>query len=288
MQLKLSTFNPGLVLAAPFVLLVVAAIISWPWRVLGLPGAVVNLSPVSVALLALTVFGGAWAMKHRLPAGLLTWPAAGLGALLLLSVDFSARTLAPEAALVVPLGYLITFVFVFFISLALAKYRVSYAVGFACLFLMSQTIQVRIFELDASNEIPWRSALTGASAIRASVETGVLLWLTYRLVVKKEASKTLTALAMVGLVVAHGPLWAWEQSVGAGSFFGTYGAGIALWTLSSGLQLAVVTVTARLRQAWSREPALGPEAPAPPRVGASSQAAQPRKKQPTPRGRRRR
>lgn len=286
MQEKPANSRAGLVLAAPFVLLVAAAIISWPWRVLEFPGTVVHLSPISVALLALTVFGGAWAMKHRLPAGLITWPAAGLGALLLLSVDISARTLAPEA--IVPLGYLIIFVFVFFIGLALAKYRVSYAVGFTCLFLMSQTTQVRVFELDASNGIPWKSALTGASAIRALVETGVLLWLTYRLVVKEGASKTLTALAMVGLVVANGPLWAWEKSVGASSFWGTYGVGIALWTLSSGLQLAMVTVTARLRQAWSREPPLGPEAAAPRRRGASSQAAQPRKKQPTPRSRRRR
>jgi hypothetical protein len=268
------------------VLLVAAAIISWPWRVLELPGTVVHLSPISVALLTLTVFGGAWAMKQRLPAGLLTWPAAGLGALLLLSVDVSARTLAPEA--IVPLGYFIIFVFVVFISLALAKYRVSYAVGFACLFLMSQATQVTVFELDTANEAPWRAALTGVSVVRALVETGLLLWLTYRLVVKEGPSKTLTALAMVGLVVAHGPLIAWEQSIGAGSFWGRYGAGIALWTLSSGLQLAMVTVTARLRQAWSREPALGPQAAAPPQIGLSSQATQPQKRQRTARGRRRR
>ena len=288
MQRKLPTFSPGLVLAAPFILLMAAAIISWPWRVFGLPGTIVHLSPISVVLLTLTVFGGAWAMKHRLPAGLLTWPAAGLGALLFLSVDFSSRSLAPEAALVVPFGYFIMFVFVFFICLALAKHRVSYAIGFACLFIMSQTVQVRVFELDASSDVPWRSALTSVSAVRMLVGTSVLLWLTHRLVVKTEHSKTLTALAMVGLVLAHGPLWVWEQSVGTGPFFRTYGAGIAQWILFSGLQLAVVTVTARLRHAWSQEPSLGPAAPAPPLLKARSQAPPPRRRHPTPRSRRRR
>ena len=255
MQEKPATAKAGLILAAPFLLLLAAAIISWPWRALNLPGTVGTASPVSVALLVLVLFGGVWAMKLRLPPRLFTWPPAGLGAIIFLTVGFGTQTLEPEASPALVVGYAIVFGFVWIVSVALAKYGVSYAVGFACLFLMAQGMQLQVFE-DAAADLPWRSALTAASAIRTAVETGVLVWLAHRLAVRPDTSPGWAAVAMVGLVIAHGPLSAWEQLLGTEVGLTTSRfVGVSLvWLLFSSLLLGVVTVTARLRRGWSQEP----------------------------------
>ena len=255
MEEKPAVSRASLAMAAPFALLVVAAIVSWPWRALDLPGTIGNASPISVVLLVLTFLGGVWAMKLRLPPRLFTWPPAGLGAVIFLTVGFGSQTLEPEASPALVLGYAIVFAFVWIISLSLAKYGISYAVGFACLFLMTQGIQVQVFE-DAPVPLAGASALTAASAIRVGAETGILVWLAYRLALKADASPSQAALAMVGLLVAHAPLSAWEQLVGSegGLTASRFLASTFLWILFSGPLLAVVAVSARLRRSWSQEP----------------------------------
>ena len=249
-------YRAGPTFAAPFALLVAASIISWPWRALDLPGTIGNASPISLALLALTVLGGVWAMKARLPPRLFTWPPAGLGAVVFLSIGFGTQALEPEASPALVLGYAIVFAFVWVISLSLAKYGVSYAVGFACLFLMTQGIQVQVFE-DAPVRLAGATALTAVSAIRVAVETGILVWLAYRLAVREDASPGHAALAMVGLLVVHAPVSAWEQLAGSegGLTASRFFASAFLWLLFSGPLLAVVAVSARLWRSRGQEPA---------------------------------
>jgi hypothetical protein len=242
-------------LAIPILLLLAGGLVSWPWRVLQLPGTIGDLSPIALGLLMVTAYGGARSMARRLPMKMITWPPAGLAAVFFLMVGFGASALEPAAAPVVLVGYTAVFVFVVVVSMALAKHGTSYAVAFACLFLMSQAIQFPVFELDSPDASRWAPLLTTASATRAIVEMIVLIWLAQRLVLTAEVSPPRVALAMVGLVLVHGLLVAWEQPLRSGADLtgASYAGGVALWTLSTGLQLGIVTVMSRLFRGWGEQ-----------------------------------
>ena len=87
--------SPGLVMALPYLLLVAAFLISWPWRALELPGLIGNLAPLAVVLLVLVVLGGIYATWRRLPQGLFTWLPVGLGAISWLATGVVARNADP-------------------------------------------------------------------------------------------------------------------------------------------------------------------------------------------------
>ena len=246
--------NPGLTLAAPFLLVLSDSLIAWPWRALELPGSLGNLPPITVALLVVTVYGGARAMTRRLPLRLLTWPPVGLTALFSLMVGFGVGVLNPEAAVAVGLGYFAVFGFVLLVSVAVAGHGVRYAVAFMCFFLMAQALHVPVFEVEAPLDLSGASLLTAASAARAVLEAGAMATLAYYLILRPDLPSTRVVLAMVVLVLGHGPLSAWEQPLlASGELSGaSYGSRIVDWVLFSGIQLGMAIVASRLRVGWGQ------------------------------------
>jgi hypothetical protein len=99
--------------------------------------------------------------------------------------------------------------------------------------------------------------LTFVAALRAVLEIGVLLVLINRLFLDSARSTTWTSLALIALVLAHGPLTAWEQPLlsGEGLNFGTYLANTLGWLLLAGFSMSAVTVFSRLRRSWFVESA---------------------------------
>lgn len=284
-----------LTLAAPFLLLLIASYISWPWRALEWPGTIGNLSPPSVVLMMATVYGAVLTMRGRLPLRLITWPPAGLGAVFFLTVGFGLGNLGSATIPAAPIGYVVIFGFVLLISIALAQHSTAYAVAFVCMFLMTQAVQIPIFEASEAVTTSWASALTATSAARAAVEVGVLIWLVRRLVLGPESSQNRWAIALVGLVLVHGLLAGWELPVRLRSEISVpaYGAEVTSWMFFVGLQLGVVTVVARLRRGWNQPPVPQPaRAVSRPRraVEQGDEPAPQRKPpgRPTPRSRRRR
>ena len=78
-------------LAAPFLLLLASSLAAWPWRSLGLPGAVGTMTPPGILLLALAVAAAMLALRRGLPLGMITWLPAGQGAIVLLTTGFRRR-----------------------------------------------------------------------------------------------------------------------------------------------------------------------------------------------------
>lgn len=261
----------GLRLAAPFVALLAASLVAWPWFALGLPGAVGGLPPPSVALLVLVVLAGARAMAKRLPLGLLTWPPAGLSALFFLMGGYASGSLDPEAAPLLIVGYLIVLLFALIVAMALVRHGLFYSVSFLVLFLMATfAIPVTIFEAERTVSIPHPTLLTTASVVRALLEVAATLWLAARLVFRAGVG-TSTATGMVALAVAHGPLVAWEISLRAGASLTLtgYATDAGQWALATLVQVGIVLVLSRLRRGWGeaaevfQEPPRISEAPAP-------------------------
>lgn len=255
MQLIPPNAKVAVIFAAPYALLLMASISSWPWTVFNLPGAIGHTSPFAMTFLFLTVAGGIWAMKRRLPPRYFTWPPAALGATIFLTIGFATQTLDPEASLALILGYAIVFGFVWIVSLNLAKHGVSYAIGFTCLFLITQGMQIQTFDHSPVSD-SWKPILTLLSVLRATGETTAIVWFAYRLVIKANTSPSLAAWGMVGLVVLHGPLSTWEQLLRIDSNITVNGfmAASQVWLLFCGPLLAIVAVSARLRRGWTQEP----------------------------------
>jgi hypothetical protein len=295
MDEQASQSRKSLILAAPFLLMLGASLLSWFWRALELPGVVGNLAPPSLLLMALVIYGGVRAMGMRLPMGLITWPPAALGAVFFLTVGFAASSLDPAAAPSVLFGYLAIFAFVWLISLALADQGVPYAIAFTCMFLLTQVVQIPVLEVEPPVPLERASLFSAAAAGRALLEVGIMVWLTRRLVLGPEGSQTATALALVLLALAHGPLWAWELPLRQGEPLtaSAYGRGVTAWVVFTSLQLGVVLVTSRLRRGWSQsakedqlEAAPAAESASVPDVLTQEAGREPRR--PTPRIRRRR
>jgi hypothetical protein len=244
-----------IVFAGPYLLLLTATISSWPWKVFSLPWLIGGTSPFAIVFLFLTVWGGIWAMNRRLPPQYFTWPPAALGATIFLTIGIATQTLDPEASLALILGYAIVFGFVWIVSLALAKYGVSYAIGFTCLFLITQGIQIQTFENSPVSD-SWKPILTLLSSLRATGETFAIVWLAHRLVIKVNTSSTIAAWGMVGLVALHGPLSTWEQllRINPTITMNEFIAASEVWLLFCGPLLGIVAVSARLRRGWIQEP----------------------------------
>ena len=107
-------------LALPYGLLLLASFISAIWRVLELPGIVGSLTPLSVLPLVAAVATAMYALRQRLPLGLLTWLPAGQGAVVLLTTGFVSQATTPEGADVFILGFVVMFLLVMVVSMLLA------------------------------------------------------------------------------------------------------------------------------------------------------------------------
>ena len=105
-------------LAGPFVLLVAASLISWPWRSLGWPGSVGTLTPVGVLLLIGAAAAGVQSVRRGLPIGLLTWLPAGQGAIILLTTGFLAQSEGNTGVAIAAVGaYLVVYVLAVIVAL---------------------------------------------------------------------------------------------------------------------------------------------------------------------------
>ena len=212
----------GLVLGLPYFLLVASSVISWPWRVLGLPNFVGELSPMDLVLLGLVILGGVYATRKRLPQRLFTWPAASLAAAAILadkslattteaaSAAAEAATEAVAVALDLAILAFVIGVLVIVFSISLSKHGARYGVAFTCLFLMAFAARFPVFALDAEGPVSGAFFLTAFAAVRAALEIGVLLWLAQRLVLAPGTTGLRPVWLMVALLVVHGPLTAWE------------------------------------------------------------------------------
>ena len=107
-------------LAAPFLLLLASSLASWPWRSLGLPGAVGTMTPPGILLLALAVAAAMLALRRGLPLGMITWLPAGQGAIVLLTTGFVAETPTAAAGAAVIVGYVLIYLIALGVALAVA------------------------------------------------------------------------------------------------------------------------------------------------------------------------
>ena len=250
-------YHPGLVLALPYLVLLAASLMTWIWRGLGVPGTVGGLSPPAAVLLALVVGGGFYAARRRLPLGLFTWLPAGLGAVATLTIGFVVREPDASAEPAALLAFLVVFGFVLLASISLARHSVHYGVAFGVLFLMTQATRIPVFEAEPVSAIDAASLLTLASAIRATLEVGVLIWLVYHLLMDAEAFPFRYGVLLWGLVLAHGLLSGWHEPLLRDDpmSFQAYGEAAGQWMISNSLLLGVITVFSRYRYRWAQESA---------------------------------
>jgi hypothetical protein len=247
----------SITLAAPFVLLLGASVVAWPWRSLDLPGSVGALTPPSIVLLAAAVAAAMYALKHGLPLGMITWLPAGQGAVVLLTTGIVTRANDPFAGIAVILAYTFIFLIVLGISLVVAGQSASLAVAFVSFFVMTQATRFPVFDADASIEISGASLLTLLALLRATAELVLLIWLARRLIEVPEGGGWRVAAAIVGLVAAHGLFASWEDPVLRGEFSLLEVAEQWFrWMILAGIQMGMAIALIRLRVSWAYDPRL--------------------------------
>ncbi|MEX2431528.1 MAG: hypothetical protein WD645_06375 [Dehalococcoidia bacterium] len=242
-----------LTLALPFLLLFAASLVAWPWRAWGLPIAG-TVTPLSVVLLAAVVAGSLYAIRRKLPMGMITWVPAGQGAIAMLGTGFLPPDADPWIGLaIIIVAYSIVFLLLLGLAVAVASHGVHLAVSMVAFFVMAQATRFPIFEAEP-DPITGASLLTLAAALRALVEVGVLAWLATRLVTAPPDQAKLWTWAIVGLTLAHGVLASWEDPLRLGEFTLSQVTGRMLWwSMLVAIPLGMVTVLARLKRSWSSD-----------------------------------
>ena len=242
-----------LTLAAPLLLLLASSFVTWAWRALGLPGVAGGVSPLAALSILIVVFGGIYATQRRLPVNLFTWFPSGLAGVALLggilAVEGDSDTAVYTARAIFP----IVFLFAVVVSIAISKAGAYYGVAFAAIMFMAQVgHRFPLFAVESSGPVTAATLLTFVAAARAVVEIGVLLVLINRLFLDSARSTTWTSVVLIILVLAHGPLTAWEQPLlsGEGLNFDNYLANTLGWLLLAGFSMSAVTVFSRLRRSW--------------------------------------
>lgn len=253
-----------LTLAMPFVLLVGASLVSWPWRSLDLP-AVGTLTPLGGLLLAGVVAMGVYSVRKGLPIGLITWLPAAQGAIVLLTTGFLAQSEGgTEVAIAASAAYIVLYIMALIVSVLISTAGISWGMAFMSFFLLTQATRFPVFAAETERVIAGAELLTLAAAARAVIEVAILAWLVRRLVEAPEDGRRSTILAIVGLVFAHGVLAGWEDPVLRGTLDAVqYAAGAGWWLALSAGQLAIAYVLIRIRRSWFEEPAWAEPEPEP-------------------------
>ena len=283
-------------LAAPFLLLLASSLASWPWRSLGLPGVVGTMTPPGILLLALAVAAAMLALRRGLPLGMITWLPAGQGAIVLLTTGFVAETPTAAAGAAVIVAYVLIYLIALGVALAVAGHGAALGAAYISLFLLTQTVRFPVFGLDSSVDVTAAGLLTFTAAVRATVETGLVIVLTRRLVEAPEGQAGGSAALLVALAVLHGVFASWEDPVLRGEFsLLEVTEQAARWFVFVGIQLGMALALIRLRRSWGREPRwaepLAEAAAAEPTAAGlppRSETPLRRGRRPTPRRRRRR
>ena len=278
-----------LMLALPFAGLGAAFLASWPWRALDLPGTVGSLTPIGMLLLVGVAGGGVFAIGRRLPLGLITWPPAALGAVVLLSTGFISREFDPFTGITALAVYAIAYLLVLLVSIRLMEHGLHVAMGYATLFILSQGLRFPVFE--TVDGISGATALTAAAAARSLGEAAIAVWLARRLVTAQEGGGGRVALGLVALAASHGATASWEGPLLADTLsLATAGAQAFRWLGLLLMQLGLIFAISRIKHAFThfavveyvrQEEAPGPE-PEPPTP------RQRRRRRPVSRTRRRR
>ncbi|MYA50941.1 MAG: hypothetical protein F4045_04540 [Chloroflexi bacterium] len=243
-----------LTLGFPYVLLLLASLVEWPWRALDLPGVLGTLTPPSFILLVVTVGASTYALLKKLPLSMITWLPAGQGAIVLLATGLMAGG-APEqlTQLALIIAYGLIFLIVLGITTAIAAHGGAIAIAFISFFVFTRAARFPIFEVEDAVTAN-ASLFTFAAAVLAVAEIVLMVWLARRLVEAADESAMGTALWIVGLTLAHGLLASWQYPIQEGSFNITvYGNGILSWLIFATIQLGMAGVLIRFRRAQFRE-----------------------------------
>lgn len=244
-----------IVLAAPFAVLVLASLSSWPWHALEWPGIVGTLTPPSVFLLAVVVAGAMYALQRRLPLGMITWVPAGQGAIVLLTTSFVADATEPFVGIAIILAYVVLYLIVLGLAMVVAGTSVSLAVAFVAFFVLTQATRFPLFGIDAQNAIGWSAPLTVFAFLLASAEVAFLAWLARRLLEAPDEEASRVTLAIVVFTFAHGLIAAWEDPLLRGELsFIEVIEQFFRWFVLVGIQIGMAWGLLRLRRSWSSEP----------------------------------
>ncbi len=240
-----------LAVAAPLAGLFLASAVSWPWLAAGLPGALGDLTPPGVVLLAVVAFAGAFAIRRRLPMALLTWPPAAQGAIVLLTTGLLAREGGELAGLTALIAYAVIYLFVLVFAISLSRHGAALPVAFAALFVSTQAFRFPVFE--AAEPALERAALfTLAAALLALAELAAVVWAARRFVAAPEEGALRAAGLIVGVAALHGVLACWQGPLLVGELSAGAAGGQALrWLGLVVIQVGLVWAAVRLRRAFA-------------------------------------
>jgi hypothetical protein len=252
-----------LTLGLPFVLLLCASLVSWPWRSLGLPGSIGSLTPPAIVLIIIVAIGGVYSVRRGLPVGLVTWLPAGQGAIFLLTTGFLSESEGSfTRALLVVAVYLLVFAMAVTVSVMVSGAGIGWGIAFMTLFVLTQVTRFPVFGAIEGSTVAHPELLTLAAAAIALLEVGVITWLARRLVEAAEGETTGVVYTMVAFTFAHGLLTAWEEPIVSGDLtLANYSSLAGVWMAASALQLALAFVFIRIRRSWFQEPNWAAPAP---------------------------
>ena len=243
------------VLAAPFVVLTLATLTSWPWRALKLPGVIGTLTPPGIFLMALVVAGAMYALQRRLPLGMVTWVPAGQGAVVLLTTSFVADATEAFVGIAIIIAYVLIYLIVLGLAMVVAGTSTPLAISFVAFFVLTQASRFPLFGVDAQYPISGSSAFTIIAFFVALAEIVLLAWLARRLIEAPDEEASKITLWIVIFVFAHGLIAGWEEPLLRGEF-----SVVEIleqffrWFILAGIQMGMAWGLLRLRNSWSSEP----------------------------------
>ena len=276
-------------LALPFAGLFAASIVSWPWRVLGLPGVSGGLTPPGIVLMIGVAAAGIFAMRQRLPMSLLTWPPGAIGAVVLVATGLVATEFDPSTGFAALAIYGAMYLLVLLVAVSLLDHGLPVAIGYTAFFVLTQATRFPVFEMEEA--IANASLFTAAAALRSVVEVAAVAWFARRLVTAPVGEANGSAWALVLLAGAHGILASWEGPLLVGDLsLVTASAQAVRWLGLVLMQLGLVFSLSRLRRAFAHfEPRpTGDGTPPDQREPSRPRPFYRRSRRPTPRTRRRR
>ena len=245
----------AIVLAAPFVVLVLATLAAWPWRALELPGVIGTLTPPGIFLMAIVVAGAMYALQRKLPLGMVTWVPAGQGAVVLLTTSFVADAREPFVGIGIIIAYVLIYLIVLGLAMVVAGTSTPLAIAFVAFFTLTQATRFPIYGVDAPGYVTGSTVLTFIVFFVALAEVALLAWLARRLLEAPEEEASRVTLLIVGLVFAHGLIAGWEEPLLRGELsFVQVIEQFFRWFIFAGIQMGMAWGLLRLRNSWSSEP----------------------------------
>ncbi|MDA1035855.1 MAG: hypothetical protein O3B65_03105 [Chloroflexi bacterium] len=245
----------AVVLAAPFVVLVLATLSAWPWRALELPGVIGTLTPPGIFLMALVVAGAMYALQRRLPLGMITWVPAGQGAIVLLTTSFVADATEPLVGVAIIMVYVLIYLIVLGLAMVVAGTSTPLSISFVAFFVLTQATRFPLFGDDVQDPVGGSAALTVVVFLVALGEVVLLAWLVRRLLEAPAEEESRVTWLIVAFVFAHGLIAGWEEPLLRGelSFVG-FIEQFFRWFILAGIQMGMAWGLLRLRNSWSSEP----------------------------------